>query len=179
MHRAQRVVLGPTQPVQHAADLGSAEPQLQLCAGPFRNVCEVTVAVQTHFAGLNFEAEGQGRLLACPMDEGPSRPCDAQSEEEDIALAAWRVEQITTLQVRRLAGKWAGLRSFLPDRLPVAGFDATAPGFFWLAGQGGFGLQTSPAMALATEALVARLDWPDALEAVGVSEQSLSPERLA
>ncbi|MBX7527203.1 NAD(P)/FAD-dependent oxidoreductase [Qipengyuania vesicularis] len=128
---------------------------------------------------LYFEAEGQGRLLACPMDEGPSQPCDAQPDEEDIALAAWRVEQITTLEVRRLAGKWAGLRSFLPDRQPVAGFDGAASGFFWLAGQGGFGLQTSPAMALATEALVARLDWPDALEAVGVSKQSLSPERLA
>ena len=127
---------------------------------------------------LYFEPEGRGRLLASPMDEGPSEPCDAQPEEEDVALAAWRMEQVTTLEVRRLAAKWAGLRSFVPDRLPVTGFDPTAPGFFWLAGQGGFGLQTSPALALAAEALLVQLDWPEALREVGVSAQALSPARL-
>lgn len=128
--------------------------------------------------GFYIEPEGRGRLLACPMDEHPSAPCDAQPEEEDVALAAWRVEQATTLEIRRIASKWAGLRSFAPDRRPVAGFDPDAPGFLWLAGQGGFGLQTSPAMALAAEALACRHDWPEELRAVGAQPEMLSPARL-
>lgn len=128
--------------------------------------------------GFYIEPEGRGRLLACPMDEHPSEPCDAQPEDEDVALAAWRVEQATTLTIPRLASKWAGLRSFAPDRLPVAGFDPAAPGFFWLAGQGGFGLQTSPAMAMAAEALVTGGTWPEELRAVGVIAAMLAKERL-
>jgi len=128
--------------------------------------------------GFYIEPEGSGRLLACPMDEHPSDPCDAQPEEEDIALSAWRVEQSTNLEIKRIVGKWAGLRSFAPDREPVVGFDPDASGFFWLAGQGGFGLQTSPAMALAAEALACQLDWPQELRAVGVALDSLSPVRL-
>lgn len=128
--------------------------------------------------GFYIEPEGRGRLLACPMDEGESTPCDAQAEEEDVALAAWRVEQATTLSIPRLASKWAGLRSFAPDRLPVAGFYPEAPGFFWLAGQGGFGLQTSPAMAMAVEALATGTEWPEELRAVEVEADALSPRRL-
>ncbi len=128
--------------------------------------------------GFYIEPEGRGRLLACPMDEHPSAPCDAQPEEEDVALAAWRVEEATTLAIPRLASKWAGLRTFAPDRLPVAGFDPAAPGFFWLAGQGGFGLQTSPAMALAAEALATGGAWPEELRAVGVTAAMLAVERL-
>ncbi|MGI8943129.1 MAG: NAD(P)/FAD-dependent oxidoreductase [Qipengyuania sp.] len=128
--------------------------------------------------GFYFEPEGAGRLLACPMDETASEPCDAQPEEEDIALAAWRIEQATTMQVLRMASKWAGLRTFARDRLPVAGFASDAPGFFWLAGQGGFGLQTSPAMALAVEALVTGGDWPEELAERGVTAEDLSPARL-
>ena len=129
--------------------------------------------------GFYIEPEGRGRLLACPMDEHPSAPCDAQPEEEDIALAAWRVEQATTLAIPRLASTWAGLRSFAPDRLPVCGFDAVAPGFFWLAGQGGFGLQTSPAMALAAEGIAARSGWPEELLAAGIEPEQLAVERLS
>ncbi|QKG71974.1 NAD(P)/FAD-dependent oxidoreductase [Erythrobacter mangrovi] len=128
--------------------------------------------------GFYIEPEGRGRLLACPMDEHPSKPCDAQPEEEDVALAAWRVEEATTLEIRHLASKWAGLRSFAPDRLPVAGFDPAAPGFFWLAGQGGFGLQTSPAMALAAEALATGGAWPDELRAVEVKATQLALSRF-
>ncbi|QIG53146.1 FAD-binding oxidoreductase [Altererythrobacter sp. BO-6] len=128
--------------------------------------------------GFYIEPEGRGRLLACAMDEHPTDPCDAQPEEEDVALAAWRVEESTTLEIRRIASKWAGLRSFAPDRRPVAGFDTDAPGFLWLAGQGGFGLQTSPGMAMAAEALACGLDWPEELRAVGVEADALSPARL-
>lgn len=127
---------------------------------------------------LYFEPEGRGRLLASPMDETPSEPCDAQPEEEDVATAAWRMEQLTTIEVRRIESKWAGLRSFAPDGMPVAGFDPAAPGFFWLAGQGGFGLQTSPAMALAAEALVTGSDWPEELRAFEIAPRDLSPARL-
>lgn len=128
--------------------------------------------------GFYIEPEGSGRLLACPMDEHPSDPCDSQPEEEDIALTAWRVEQATTLEIKRIASKWAGLRSFAPDREPVVGFDPDASGFFWLAGQGGFGLQTSPAMALTAEALICQLGWPEELRAVSVAPAQLSPARL-
>jgi D-arginine dehydrogenase len=112
------------------------------------------------------------------MDEHPSDPCDAQPEEEDIALTAWRVEEATTLEIRRIASKWAGLRSFAPDRKPVVGFDPITSGFFWLAGQGGFGLQTSPAMAMAAEALACGLEWPEELQAVEIKPEALSPARL-
>jgi D-arginine dehydrogenase len=117
------------------------------------------------------------RLMASPTDEVPSPPCDAQPEDYDLALAAWQVEQFTTLAVPRLAGKWAGLRSFAPDRMPVAGFAPDAPGFFWLAGQGGFGLQTSPAMAAIAEALVTGGAWPQGLEGLGVTAAGVGPGR--
>ena len=133
---------------------------------------------KTAGTGLYFEPEGRGRLLASAMDETPSPPCDAQPEEEDVAVAAWRMEEATTLPIRRIAASWAGLRSFAPDGRPVAGFDPAAPGFFWLAGQGGFGLQTSPAMAMAAEALVTGSDWPEELRAFGVEAAAMSPARL-
>jgi len=85
-------------------------------------------------------------LLLSPADETPVDACDAQPEEMDVALAIDRVEQATTLKVRRVRAKWAGLRSFVEDRGPVVGFDPGLPGFFWLAGQGGYGIQTAPAM---------------------------------
>ena len=116
-----------------------------------------------------------GRLMASPVDEVESGPCDAQPEEYDVALAAWKVERYTTLPVARIAHRWAGLRTFTADRTPAAGFDPQAPGFFWLAGQGGFGLQTAPAMAEAVEALVTGASWPDALAALGITRDEIAP----
>lgn len=118
------------------------------------------------------------RLAASPTDEVEDVPRDAQPEDYDIALAAWKVEQYTTLPVARIAHRWAGLRTFTADRTPVAGYDAEAPGFFWLAGQGGFGLQTAPAMAEATAALVTGATWPKALAESGVLPDHLAPARL-
>ena len=86
-----------------------------------------------------------GLLLVSPADETPVAPCDVQPEEIDVAIAIDRVEKATTLNVTRVRTRWAGLRSFAPDRSPVIGFDGAAPGFFWLAGQGGYGIQTAPA----------------------------------
>lgn len=119
-----------------------------------------------------------GRLLASPMDVSPSEPVDARPEELDIATAAWRVEQATTMAVRRTVARWAGLRSFLPDGNPAVGFDSDASGFFWLAGQGGYGLQTSPALSLAADALVRGADWPEPLAAAGIRPEQIDPARL-
>jgi D-arginine dehydrogenase len=121
-----------------------------------------------------FLPEG-GRLLASPADATPSPPCDAQPEEYDVALAAWRVEQVTTMTVRQMLHKWAGLRTFTADKVPVAGFAPEAPGYFWLAGQGGYGLQTAPALAEVTEALVTGTPWPRAL---ALEPGDLAPARL-
>lgn len=121
---------------------------------------------------------GSGRLMASPVDEVPAHPCDARPEEYDVALAAWKIERYTTLPVARIAHRWAGLRTFAPDRSPVAGFAPDAPGFFWLAGQGGFGLQTAPAMAEAVEALATQGRWPDSLALLGLAPAELAPERL-
>jgi D-arginine dehydrogenase len=118
------------------------------------------------------------RLAASPTDEVADDPCDAQPKDYDIALAAWKVEQYTTLSVARIAHRWAGLRTFTADRSPAAGFDEAAPGFFWLAGQGGFGLQTAPAMAEAVTALVTNATWPKALAQSGVLPDHLAPARL-
>jgi D-arginine dehydrogenase len=105
-------------------------------------------------------APESGRLFASPMDEVPSDPCDAQPDELEVALAAHRMEERTVVRVTRIHSRWAGLRSFTPDRHPAAGFAGEADGFFWLAGQGGFGLQTSPAMAAIVESLICGTRWP-------------------
>jgi D-arginine dehydrogenase len=84
------------------------------------------------------------------------------------------MEGRTTIQVRQIHRKWAGLRTFTPDKHPAVGFAPDCEGFFWLAGQGGFGLQTSPAIAAAVESLVAGTDWP----VQDVQREELLPGRL-
>ena len=138
----------------------------------------------TNLAGLPFAktigdelyfAPESGRLFASPMDEVPSEPCDAQPDEYEVALAAFRMEERTVLKVGRIHSRWAGLRTFTPDRHPAVGFAQGAEGFFWLAGQGGFGLQTSPAMAAIAESLICGEAWPVA----DVRPEDLSPDRFA
>ena len=119
-----------------------------------------------------------GRLLASPVDEIESEPTDAQPEDYDLALAAWKVEDYTTLTVPRIGHRWAGLRSFVADRVPTAGFAPDAEGFFWLAGQGGYGLQTAPAMADIVASLITGSPWPHKLEALGLTRNQIAPERL-
>lgn len=101
-----------------------------------------------------FKPEAGGRLWLSPHDETPSDPTDAQPEELDVAVAIDRFEQAVDWQVTQVERKWAGLRSFAPDRLPIYGFAADTPGFFWFAGQGGFGIQTAPAAARIGAALL-------------------------
>ncbi len=94
------------------------------------------------------------RLWLSPHDETPSAPCDAAPDELDIATAIARLETVVDWQVERVEHRWAGLRSFAPDRLPVYGPDPRQPRFIWFAGQGGFGIQTAPAAAALTAGLL-------------------------
>ncbi len=118
-----------------------------------------------------------GVLLVSPANEDPVAPQDVQPEELDIAIAVDRVETVTTLQIRKIKRQWAGLRSFVADKTPVVGFAPDAPGFFWLAGQGGYGIQTAPAMGELAAALVRGLPVPATLAARGVQAQDVSPAR--
>ncbi len=119
-----------------------------------------------------------GRLLISPADETPSPPCDAQPEEIDIAIAVDRVTRAFDLSVRRIGNKWAGLRSFVADKVPVVGFSNRAAGFFWLAGQGGYGIQTAPALARLAAAMARRGGVPSDIADEGLHVADLSPARL-
>ncbi|MBO9519317.1 MAG: FAD-binding oxidoreductase [Porphyrobacter sp.] len=118
-----------------------------------------------------------GRLWLSPHDETPSAPADVAPEELDVAIAIDRFEQVVDWRVAAVERKWAGLRSFAPDRLPVYGFDAARDGFFWFAGQGGFGIQTAPAAARLGAQLLLGLARDEMTEALDAS--LYSPERLA
>jgi len=119
-----------------------------------------------------------GMLLGSPANADPVDPQDVQPEELDIALAIHRIEEMTTLAIRRPARTWAGLRSFVVDGDLVGGFDPRAPGFFWVAAQGGYGIQTSPAMGEACAALARGLPLPQRIAAFGLTDAMLSPARL-
>jgi D-arginine dehydrogenase len=110
-------------------------------------------------------------------EETPAAAGDAQPEELDIALAVERVEAATILDIRRIQRKWAGLRSFASDRVPVIGFTSKAEGFFWLAGQGGYGIQTAPAAGRLAAALIARRAVPHDMLRLGLDAAALSPDR--
>jgi D-arginine dehydrogenase len=98
-------------------------------------------------AGQFYFKPEHGKLWLSPHDETPSAPCDAAPEELDVAIAIDRFEKVVDWRIAAVERKWAGLRSFARDRLPVYGYDAARDGFFWFAGQGGFGIQTAPAAA--------------------------------
>jgi D-arginine dehydrogenase len=102
-----------------------------------------------------------------------------QPDEWDVAAAVDRVEMATTLRINRLKARWAGLRTFAPDRSPVVGFSEAAEGFFWLAGQGGYGIQTAPALSRAAAALALGLPLPQDLLQAGVDALAMSPSRFA
>jgi D-arginine dehydrogenase len=92
-----------------------------------------------------FKGEGDRTVWLSPHDEIATDPCDAAPEEVDVATAIDRFQSVVDWPIEQVERRWAGLRSFAPDRLPVYGFDVAAPAFFWCAGQGGFGIQTAPA----------------------------------
>jgi D-arginine dehydrogenase len=119
-----------------------------------------------------------GQFLGSPADETPSPPTDAQPEEIDIALAVDRIQTATTLQIHRIKNKWAGLRSFVTDKNLVVGYDGAVDGFFWLAGQGGYGIQTAAAAGRLAAALAMGKALPGDIAELGVGEAALSPVRL-
>tara|TARA_E500000305_G_C4029789_1_gene244324 strand:- start:28541 stop:29731 length:1191 start_codon:yes stop_codon:yes gene_type:complete len=130
-------------------------------------------------AGKFYFKPDAGLLLASPADETLSVPCDAQPEELDIAYAAHFAESVLGFTVRTVPHAWAGLRSFVADRAPVIGFADDPRGFFWLAGQGGHGIQTAPAIARLAGHLV-RGEAPDGeLAASGFDVATVSPIRAA
>lgn len=118
-----------------------------------------------------------GMLLGSPANVDPMPPHDVRPEEIDIATGIARIEEATTMTIRRPARTWAGLRSFVPDGELVGGFDATIPGFFWVAGQGGYGIQTAAAMGQACSAILLGQPMPASLAKLGISAERLSPKR--
>lgn len=118
------------------------------------------------------------QLMGSLAEETPMEPHDVRAEEIDVAMAIERIEAATTLQIRSVSSTWAGLRSFVADRRPVAGMDPDLDGFFWLAGQGGFGIMTSPALSRAAEGLIVDGRLPAELDGLGVAAADLGPARL-
>ena len=124
-----------------------------------------------------FKGEGDRSVWLSPHDEIATEPCDAAAEEIEIASAIDRFERVVDWPVERIERSWAGLRSFAPDRLPVYGFDRGVPGFFWCAGQGGFGIQTAPAAAKLGAALLLGSDPHDMV--AGINSATFTPGRFA
>ena len=120
-----------------------------------------------------------GRLMVSPADETEMPPCDVQPDELDVAITVDRFETATSVKVSRIEHKWAGLRSFVADKCLVIGFDDEVEGFFWLAGQGGYGIQTAPAAARTAASLIVSGVLPDDVAATGLEPAALAPDRPA
>ena len=127
--------------------------------------------------GFYCKPEGPNVLLS-PADETPTEPCDVRPDELDVAIAIERVNKATLYDIASVVTTWSGLRTFAPDRNLVVGFDASVPGLFWLAGQGGYGIQTSPALGRVAAALIVGRDVPDDVVAAGLDVASLRPGRF-
>ena len=123
-----------------------------------------------------FKGEGDRTVWLSPHDEIATEPCDAAPDEIDVATAIDRFEHVVDWPVERVERSWAGLRTFAPDRLPVYGPDIRAPGFFWCAGQGGFGIQTSPAAAKLAASLL--LEEPPEERVAHLDSAIFSPARF-
>lgn len=134
----------------------------------------ITVDVEEQF----YLKPDAGRLLISPADETPSAPCDAQPEDMDVAICVDRIETAFDIQVRRIENKWAGLRSFVADKSPVVGYEAGSKGFFWLAGQGGYGIQTAPALAEYAAAQMLGRPVPAYIADQDFSDEDVAPARL-
>lgn len=119
-----------------------------------------------------------GRLLVSPADATPCEPADVQPEEIDIAWAVHHFEEATTVKVERVAKSWAGMRSFSADRLPVIGPAPDHDRFFWLAGQGGYGILTSPALGAFAASMLVQTDLPEGFSAAALDPSLFSPSRF-
>lgn len=119
-----------------------------------------------------------GQLLGSPANADPVDPHDVQPEELDVATGIYHIEEVTTMQIRRPRHIWAGLRSFVRDGDLVIGADNHAPNFFWVAAQGGYGIQTASAAAELAASLLLKRPMPEHLARFGVQADVLSPQRL-
>lgn len=119
-----------------------------------------------------------GKLMLSSAEEDPMEPHDAWADDMRLAEAVERLEATIDMKVQRLERTWGGLRTFAPDGLPVVGFDPDAAGFFWLAGQGGYGIQTSPALSRLAAALLTGRALPTELAEEGIDAEQLSPRRF-
>jgi D-arginine dehydrogenase len=146
--------------------------------GPPADIDPHTIPLVADAKGTFYLKPEGPQILCSPADEVPSEPCDARPEETDIAMAIDVINAATTLDIRNVRSSWAGLRNFVADRSPVAGFDDRVDGFFWFAGQGGYGIQISPALAQAGASLVRSGRLPDALINRGLAEPALGRQRL-
>ena len=124
-----------------------------------------------------FKPEAGNQLLCSLSDETSTEPCDARAEEIDVARAIEHINTISTLDIRSVGTTWAGLRTFAPDRNPVFGFDDVVDGFFWLAGQGGCGIVSSPAAGQIAAALIAGDPLPASITSLGLTVDQLAPRR--
>ena len=118
------------------------------------------------------------QLLGSPANADPMHPHDVVPEEIDVATGIWHIEQMTTFQIRRTSHSWAGLRSFVPDGDMVIGWDGPVEGLFWVAAQGGYGIQSAPGYALLARNLALGEPLDASLVAEGVDAEGLSPRRL-
>ncbi len=158
------------QPKRRAAFTFAPPPGLETARWPC--VCGVD-----EDEGWYFKPDA-GVLLGSPANADPVAPHDVRPEELDIALGIARIEAVTTLMIRRPSHTWAGLRSFVPDGDLVAGFDPLAEGFFWCAAQGGYGIQTAPAMGALCASWIRGEPTPAPIAAQGVDAAYLHVRRL-
>lgn len=119
-----------------------------------------------------------GLLLLSPADESATEPCDVQADDLAIAIAVDRLERATTLQIKRIVRRWAGLRTFVNDRAPVLGFDAQQRGFFWLAALGGYGIQTAPALSQIAASIALCRPIDERLLDFNIDPTIMSPRRM-
>lgn len=156
------------QPLRRTAFLLDAPPEAEIRDWP---------AMIEADEAFYFKPES-GRILVSACDEVPSEPCDAWPDDLTVAECVERLQARADIPVRRILRAWAGLRSFVSDRTPVIGYEPGVDGFFWLAGQGGYGMQTAPAAARAAAALALGEDLPADLRELGLRADQLSPARF-
>lgn len=156
------------RPLRRTAALIEAPPQQPVNDWP------TVFDIDEHF----YLKPDAGRLLISPADEEPTPPGDVHADDMAVAVAVDRIQTALDIEVRRVKHSWAGLRTFAPDRNPVIGFDAQLPNFFWFCGQGGYGIQTSPAGSQLAAALARGDAVPQELAALGLTATQVSPTRL-
>jgi D-arginine dehydrogenase len=162
------------QPMQRTAVL--IDPNKSANQGEKLDVADwpLVVDIDEHF----YFKPDAGLLLISPADESPRGPCDAQPEELDIAIAIDRFQKATQINVQRVEHSWAGLRTFSPDRNFIVGFDPRITGFFWLAGQGGYGVQSAPGLSQLTNSLLTGATLSADFSPVLSFREEVAPDRF-